>query len=153
MVSISCFQIDQIPDLSLNKYQSLADTGIDGGLKRHESFLRQWHGICAESATSFHLLYCYLPIEPTGQRLKAYFLIQGNDTELRMLEPLLRKSPLSDFFRFKRGTLPIIRMSAGTTMTKKERVADIFNPMTGKSKPVHYVPEWKMNEEGIHSKF
>lgn len=148
MVSISCFQIDQIPDLSLNKYQSLADTGIDGVLKRHESFLRQWHGICAESATSFHLLYCYLPTEPTGQRLKAYFLIQGNDTELRMLEPLLRKSPLSDFFRFKRGTLPIIRMSAGTTMTKKERVADIFNPMTGKSKPVHYVPEWKMNEEG-----
>ena len=146
-MSISCFQIDQIPDLSLNKYQSLADTGIDGVLKRHESFLRQWHGICTESSTSFHLLYCYLPSEPIGQRLKVYFLIQGNDAELRLIEPLLQKSPLSDFFVFKRGTLPRIRMSAGSTLTKKERVADIYNPMTGQSKSVHYVPKWEMNDE------
>ena len=147
-MSISCFQIDQIPDLSLNKYQSLADTGIDGVLKRHESFLRQWHGICTESTTSFHLLYCYIPSEPVGQRLKVYFLIQGNEPELRMLEPLLLKSPLSDFFVFKKGMVPKIRMSAGATLTKKERVADIYNPMTGQSKSVHYVPKWETNEDG-----
>lgn len=146
-MSVSCFQIDQIPDLSLNKYQSLADTGIDGVLKRHESFLRQWHGICTESSTSFHLLYCYLPSEPIGQRLKVYFLIQGNDTVLGLLEPLLAKSPLSDFFVFQKGSLPTISMSAGATMTKKERVADIYNPMTGHSKSVHYVPKWEMNDE------
>lgn len=146
-MSILCFHIDQIPDLSLNKYQSLADVGIEGVLKRHESFLRQWHGICAESGTSFHLLYCYLPSESVGQRLKAFFLIQGNDAALQMLEPLLTKSPLSDFFIFKKGTLPQISMRAGSTMTKKERVADIYNPMTGHSKAVHYVPKWEMNDE------
>lgn len=146
-MGLICYQIDQIPDLSLNKYQSLADTGIDGVLKRHESFLRQWHGICTESSTSFHLLYCYLPSEPIGQRLKVYFLIQGNDAELKLIEPLLQKSPLSDFFVFKKGTLPRIRMSAGSTLTKKERVADIYNPMTGQSKSVHYVPKWEMNDE------
>lgn len=145
-MGISCFQITQIPDLSLNKYQSLADTGIDGVLKRHENFLRQWHGICTESSTSFHLLYCYLPTEPIGQRLKVYFLIQGNPMELRMLEPLLNKSPLSDFFVFKKGILPRIRLNAGTTLIKKERIADIYNPITGQSKSVHYVPKWKMNE-------
>ena len=69
-MGILCFQVDQIPDLSLNKYQSLADSGIDGVLKRHESFLRQWHGICTESASSFHLLYSYLPSESIGQRLQ-----------------------------------------------------------------------------------
>ena len=80
-----CFQIDQIPDLSLNKYQSLADTGIEGVLKRHESFLRQWHGICSESSTSFHLLYTYIPTENLGKRLKLYFILQGNEDDLKMI--------------------------------------------------------------------
>lgn len=146
-MGIICFQLDQIPDLSLNKYQSLADTGIDGVLKRHESFLRQWHGICTESSSSFHLLYTYLPTESVGQRLKVFFIIQGNDNELCMIEPLLKKSPLSDFFEFKRSELPKCRFNTGATFTKKERVADIYNPMTGKSKAVHYVPKWEMNEE------
>ena len=65
---IECFQIKKIPDLSLNKYQSLADTGIDGALKRHENFLRLWHGVCMESNTSFHLLYLYLQEEMIGNR-------------------------------------------------------------------------------------
>lgn len=92
-MSIVSFQLDQIPDLSLSKYQSLADTGIEGVLKRHESFLRQWHGICSESSTSFHLLYTYLPEKPVGQRLKVFFLIQGKEEEICMTEPLLQKSP------------------------------------------------------------
>lgn len=146
-MGVACFQLEQIPDLSLNKYQSLADTGIEGVLKRHESFLRQWHGICTESSSSFHLLYTYLPTEPVGQRLKVFFLIQGDNNELHMIEPLLKKSPLSDFFEFKKSTLPACHFSMGATLTKKERVADIYNPMTGKSKSVHYVPKWKMNEE------
>ena len=29
---IACFEINHIPDLSLNKYQSLADTGVEGVL-------------------------------------------------------------------------------------------------------------------------
>lgn len=76
-MGVACFQLEQIPDLSLNKYQSLADTGIEGVLKRHESFLRQWHGICTESSSSFHLLYTYLPTEPVGQRLKVFFSYSG----------------------------------------------------------------------------
>lgn len=146
-MGITCFQVNQIPDLSLNKYQSLADTGIAGVLKRHNSFLRQWHGICIEDALSFHLLYLYLPTEPVGQRMKVFFLIQGDKNGLQLVEPLLQKSPLSDFFVFEKGELPRIRFSAGTTLTKKERLADIPNPMTGQNKLVHYVPKWEMNED------
>lgn len=146
-MKISCFQIEQIPDLSLNKYQSLADTGIEGVLRRHESFLRQWHGICMESGTSFHLLYCYLPTDPIGQRLKVYFLLQGSDMAVQLLEPLLKKSPLSDFFVLKKGKLPQVCLKAGATLTKKERVADIYNPMADYSKSVHYVPKWEINNE------
>ena len=144
-MSLACFQIDQIPDLTLNKYQSLADTGVGGVLNRHESFLRQWHGICTASKTSFHLLYCYLPSEPIGQRLKAYFLLQGNDDALQVLEPLLKKSPLSDFFTFKKGELPSIGMKAGATLTKKEIAAPIQNPVSGQLMSVHHVPKWETN--------
>ena len=110
-MEILCFQVDQIPDLSLNKYQSLADTGIEGVLKRHENFLRQWHGICSESSTSFHLIYTFVPAEPIGKRLKLFFALQGNSDELRTIEPLLKSSPLSDFYEFKRAELPVFYLS------------------------------------------
>lgn len=143
-----CFQVDQLPDLSLNKYQSLADTGTEGVLKRHENFLRQWHGICKESSTSFHLLYTFIPSEPMGNRLKVFLILQGDPQELKMIEPLLKSSPLSDFYEFKKSGLPEISFEAGATLTKKERIADIFNPLTGQTTAVHYVPKWEMNTEG-----
>lgn len=83
-MGVLCFQIEQIPDLSLNKYQSLSDTGIQGVLKRHESFLRQWYGICYESSTSFHLLYAFVPEEAIGERLKLYFILQGETDKLEL---------------------------------------------------------------------
>ena len=54
------FKIDKIPDLSLNKYSSLSETGIDGILERHTSFLRQWSSITtifpsAGATTSFEV--------------------------------------------------------------------------------------------------
>ena len=145
-MGVLCFEVDQIPDLSLNKYQSLSDTGVDGVLKRHENFLRQWNGICAAAGASFHLLYCYLPSGNIGHRLKLFFMLQGEDCTLRLLEPLLMQSPLSDFFLLKKSTLPKLKMKAGATLTKKERMAPIYNPMTGQSKSVHYVPQWEVNE-------
>lgn len=141
-----CFQVDQIPDLNLNKYQSLADMGIEGVLKRHEYFLRQWHGICIESATSFHLLYTYLPSEAIGRRLKLYFILQGNVDALHMIEPLLSSSPLSNLYVLKPAILLSERFEAGVTLSKKERVADVFNPLTGRTTAVHYVPKWEMNK-------
>lgn len=146
-MDLLCYQVDQIPDLSLNKYQSLADTGIEGVLKRHENFLRQWHGICIESSTSFHLLYVFVPTETVGKRLKLYFILQGDPEELRVIQPLLKSSPLSDFYEFKPAKLPSIIFESGATLTKKERVADIFNPLTGQTTSVHYVPKWEMNEK------
>ncbi len=141
-----CFQVDQIPDLSLNKYQSLADSGVKGVLKCHENFLRQWHGICIESSTSFHLIYVFIPSEPVGKRLKLYFILQGDDENINIIKPLLKSSPLSVFYEFIESELPEIEFKAGATLTKKERVADIFNPLTNHVSQVHYVPQWDMNE-------
>lgn len=141
------FQIKQIPDLSLNKYQSLADTGIEGVLSRHSSFLRQWHGICTESGTSFHLLYLFLPNKEIGSRLKLYFIIQGDVRALENVKPLLKNSPLSDFYEFSEAKLPEVYFKAGATLVKNERVAEIYNPLTSSTKSVHYVPKWEMKED------
>ncbi|MBR5509864.1 MAG: ATP-binding protein [Lachnospiraceae bacterium] len=147
-MGIVCLQLEQIPDLTLNRYQSMSDTGVEGVLKRHENFLRQWHGIGMESATSFHLLYLYLPSERIGQRLKVFFFIQGEEHRLQLVVPLLQKSPLSEFFHLKKGMLSQIPFRAGATLMKKERIVDVYNPMTGQSTSVHYVPKWEMNEAG-----
>ena len=145
-MKIHTFTLNSIPDLSLNKYQVLEDTGIQGVIKRHESFLRQWHGICMESDSCFHLLYLYLPDEMIGQRLKVYFIVQSDLLDRKTALLLLRNSPLSDFFKFREGTLPNHRFQSAATLTKKERVANIYNPTTGEDKKIHYVPEWEMNE-------
>ena len=148
MMEIMCFQLNQLPDLSLNKYQSLADSSIEGVLKRHESFLRQWHGICKESETTCHLLYTYLPSEPIGKRMKSFFILQGDLYNLKKIAPLLKKSPLSDFFTFTVSELPEVFFSDGATLTKKERVASIYNPLINQTIAVHYVPKWQVNNEG-----
>lgn len=146
-MKMNTFQINTLPDLSLKKYQMLADTGIQGVLKRHESFLRQWHGICMESGSCFHLLYLYLPDEIAGKRLKVYFTVQSELLDLKTTSLLLKNSPLSDFYEFQESILPNQRFLSAATLTKKERIADIYNPMTGENKKVHYVPEWEMNED------
>lgn len=145
-MSLICFQINKIPDLSLNKYQSLADTGVEGVLKRHESFLRQWHGICHESSTSIHLLYTYLPTEELGKRLKLYLILQGKTEELLMCEPLLKSSPLSGFYDFERAPLPQTVFESGATLIKNERIAEIHNPLMGQAVPLYYVPKWEVND-------
>lgn len=144
-MGLTCFQIVQIPDLSLNKYASLADSGVDGVLSRHRNFLRQWHGICRASDTSFHLFYVFLPEETVGNRLKLYFAIQGEDDLVEELVPLLMKSPLNDFYELIPSKLPSVSFSAGTTLIKMENSTPIFNRYSGNYDYVHYVPEWKMN--------
>lgn len=147
-MGVICFEVDTIPDLSLNKYQTLADTGIEGVLKRHESFLRQWHGIGMAGGISFHLLYMFIPQLPAGERLKLYFMLQGSLEELKMIEPLLHNSPLSDFYTFKYVKNPHnVLFKSGATLLKTEAVADINNPLTGKPTSVYYVPHWEVNDQ------
>ena len=54
-----CYRLNQILDLSLNKYASLEGTGVEGILERHITFLRQWNRKGIISNTSFHLMYIY----------------------------------------------------------------------------------------------
>lgn len=139
------FQVRTLPDLSLNKYQSLSDTGIEGVLARHESFLRLWHGICSVCGANMHLLYVLLPNEEAGSRLKLFFLLSGSSIALSKLPPLLSSSTLSEFFSFFPVELPEVAFNSAATLVKKERIAGILNPVSGELINVHYVPRWETN--------
>ncbi len=146
-MAVLSFKIVQIPDLTLHKYQSLSDTGIEGVLKRHSDFLRQWHGIGLATGASFHLLYCFDNSKEKGERLSLYFLIQSNDEEtLTLLKPIVHKNPLSDFYNFIECELPSMEFAAGTTLIKNERVAEIYNPLADKTDLIHFVPHWEVDE-------
>lgn len=145
-MSILCFRLYEIPDITLNKYQSLADTGIDGVLKRHEDFLRQWHGICLVGRISMHLLYIYNPDGEVGHRIIPYFFLQGTDDALSLVKPLLNYSPISDFFDLVEAPSPNFKFTAGATLTKKERVAEIYNNLSGQVRNFHYVPNWEVTD-------
>ena len=41
-VSWIFYELKKIPDLSLAKYQSLEEMGVEGVLQKHGAFLRQW---------------------------------------------------------------------------------------------------------------
>lgn len=142
-----CFRIEKIPDLSLNKYQTLADTGVEGVLKRHNDFLRQWHGVGLAAGASFHLLYCFDNTQSKGARLNLYFFIQAKTEDtLAFIRPLVHKSPLSDFYSFTECELPNHTFNSGATLIKNERVAEIYNPIADKTDRIHFVPHWEIEE-------
>ena len=145
-MSLQCFSIDYLPDLSLHKYQSLADTGVNGILTRHNNFLRLWNGICASSNTSLHLLACFDPKLTEGKRLKLYLMIQGEEQNISAVKPLLHNTSLSDFYQFNECALPNISFNAGATLIKKEQLASIYHELSNSTLDIHYVPAWETND-------
>lgn len=145
---LSVYSVNVLPDFTLNKYQSIADTGVEGVLNRHMNFLREWHGICKTANVSLHLLYLYRPDEPIGKKLQNYLFLRGNKEKIKLIEPLLVTTALSDFFPLEKSTIPSVKFESAATLLKKERIAEIYNPYSNETKSYHYVPEWVPNDSG-----
>ena len=98
------FKINKIPDISLNKYASLSDTGVEGILERHTAFLRQWHRIAILGQISMHLIVEYNPERENSKKIEIGFLIDLQDEDesyIEIVEQAFSASPLSDFFEFQ----------------------------------------------------
>ena len=54
------YTVNQLPDLTLNKYSSLEGNGVDGVIEKHIAFLRQLNRAGIVSGLSYHLFYLYL---------------------------------------------------------------------------------------------
>ena len=93
-----CFSLDSVPDLSLSKYSSLDECGVDGVLKKTSSFLRQLNRKGILSKVFFHLLYIYVPEALNGQRLKVLFIASGKEDMLLHTRELVQNSAVSTFY-------------------------------------------------------
>ena len=142
------YKLNKIPDLTLQKYQILADVGVEGVLKRHYDFLRQWHGVSAITGASIHLLYYCDSAKDKGQRLSVYFFIKTPDEAgLKLVEPLVKKNPLSDFFVLEPcKEIPDTTFAGGATLLKKRRAFQHFNAVTETMDRYSFIPHWEMAE-------
>ena len=53
------YEIREIPDLSLVKYQMLGESGVEGVLEKHVAFLRQWQRLSIICKVGVHLYIIY----------------------------------------------------------------------------------------------
>lgn len=102
-----CYKLENIPDLTLNKYASLEGKGVDGILDKHIAFLRQWNRKGIVSRTSFHLIYFFdgkhteneSSEEHNGSKLEVLFLIRGEEKDIENIPQMIKASALSPYFK------------------------------------------------------
>ena len=95
------YSIHHLPDLTLIKYQSLSDGGLDGVLKRNESFLRQWQKISANYKVDLCYLVEYNPDFNAGERLRFFLIIEGEFDFCELLivpAPAITRAAAATFF-------------------------------------------------------
>lgn len=160
-----CYKIEVIPDLSLNKYSSLDGNGVEGVLKKHLAFLRQWNRKGALSGTSIHLYYYYdgqkedgtYAVGLKGSKLKILFAVRGEDEKLNNVPQLVSASTLSDYFKFTPCTfedfleeckIVSTSFSVCSTLIKKEVFVKSSLEMAGEDGGYYAVPQWEMNDDG-----
>jgi hypothetical protein len=97
------YRLDKIPDLTLNKYSSLEERGVDGVLKKHIPFLRQLNRKGIVSNVSFHLFYLYIgpdiaKEDTPGYRLNIFLMAKGEKDDLKSVQAILKSSSLAEFY-------------------------------------------------------
>lgn len=96
------YEIKEIPDLSLTKYQSLAEEGVEGVLERTEAFLRQWQKISVQCDVNLSLYIVYKPNKLQGEKLELYLGLSYRNEEIRgILCALMNSCALKDFFNLQ----------------------------------------------------
>lgn len=160
-----CYRIETVPDLSLNKYASLDGNGVDGVLKKHLAFLRQWNRKGALSGTSIHLYYYYdgekedgtYAIGEKGSKLRILFAVRGDESKLNNVPQLVSASTLSDYFKFlpcsfdeflKECKISDTSFSVCSTLIKKEVFVKSSLEMAYEDGGYYTVSRWEMNEDG-----
>lgn len=92
------FDLEKVPDLSLTKYMSLDESGVNGVISKHLSFLRQLNRKGILSRVFFHLLYSYDPKKDKGKKLSISLIAEGTEVALSHTKELIQNSAISPFY-------------------------------------------------------
>lgn len=145
------YKLCSVPDLTLNKYGSLSDSGVQGVLAQHNSFLRQWELTSSSLQIDIEYCCCFDPEREEGDQLQFYlgFLLPDGDIS-KVVESLVLASPLTAFFDFRRvepenETALMARYSFVSFIRKKERE----RTSDGSNRTRLFTARgWKSNEDG-----
>ena len=167
-------KIYEVPDVSLNKYNTSNKDGISNLLEFHHSFLRQWHRKGILSGISIHLFYHYEPTRENGERMGTFLGFLGPQKGFANILQLLKASSLLSQYQFeivwtpnfpfqkeevkatgfkmedKKGRdglwerLNLYSYDKCCMLTKKE----IFSPSLTSNEPYYTIAEWETNDEG-----
>lgn len=146
------YSLDEIPDLSLSKYSSLEENGVEGVVKKHLAFLRQINRIGIISGISMHLFYQYENSNKVGERLKCMLMFSGEEQILKYIEDIVKTSPISEYFKLKKkekNSLFDREYKVVSTITKRETFVKSSNPcgINETEEELYSINEWKMNED------
>lgn len=144
------YSLNYIPDLTLVKYQALADTGIEGVLKRNEAFLRQWQKISYAYDIEISYIVSYQPSCNNGEKIHFYIVFQFEKEELEQyIRALIKSSSMAEFYNMQLINAEIltnIQYSSKTVLKKLERRRECSKEEK-ESIPLFYVDTWEVNEE------
>lgn len=90
------FHVTKIPDLTLSKYCSGENNGVEGMLVKHNAFLRQWNRKGNLSDCSIHLYYVYSPEKNHGDKLDIYIMVKGERHNLNNVIRMIKASPFAE---------------------------------------------------------
>lgn len=145
------YQINSLPDLTLNKYQALGDSGIDSMLEAQTRLLRQLYRLAAYEKISIHFLFEYDPTRANGTKLNIQIAFTNTgdaDKYNRSLDKLVKSSNIFEQFQLeqiRKADIPEMIYSIKAEMRKKERILQTV--LNGATRNYYIVPNWEVNEE------
>lgn len=164
------YRLTKLPDLTLNKYASLEENGVDGVIEKHIAFLRQLNRKGIVSGLSYHLFYLYMVPEDKskdtpGHRLQIYLMIQGKADAMENVPALINASPLADFYKLessiKSSSTGDKSCSMLNILSNSKIEIPVFNTCaflsktetllpagSGEGEDYYMLREWEMNEDG-----
>ncbi len=150
VLKVLIYKINSIPDLTLNKYQVFADSGVKGMLEAQSQFIKQLYRVALLGRIHIHFIYDYNPKRKVGMKLYIYVVFSGNEENIAYylkLRKIIDASNISEYFKFheiQKLSDVEIKYSCMTVLRKKERILQAI--IDNEEKYFYLVPNWKMNE-------
>lgn len=145
------YSIHYLPDLTLIKYQSLSDGGLNGVLKRNESFLRQWQKISANYNVDLCYLVEYNPDLNAGERLRFFLIIESKFDFLdSYFDSIMMSSSLAEIYDLQQVnscSVDDLLFSVKGVVKKCERTRNCIINDAKENVPLFFVEKWKGNDE------
>lgn len=145
------YDVKNLPDITLSKYQALEDSGIESMLESQTRLLRQLYRFAAFGKIAIHYLFNYDPDRPNGTKLKISIAFSSTNGDARFdqsLDKIIRASNVAEQFKLQRSTAHEFGgtiFQVKSSMRKKERMLQTV--VNGAPRNYYIVPNWEVNED------